>query len=66
MADHCIVTDCPVQARPAGCGYLTLGVPCRHPRHRTTWEARQNGRPGSLLRRIEAAQRTLTPERARQ
>ncbi len=69
---RCVVDDCPAWRRPCGCGYLSAGTPCRHPRWRDLWAALTgNGadqRPADpgLLRRAEAAQRPLTPERARQ
>lgn len=71
--------DCPAQYRPCGCGWLTSGIGCRHPRWRYAWaalngngngpgQAEPEARPAGagLLRRAEAAARPLTPERARQ
>ena len=40
----CVVRVCPAWQRPCGCGYLTCGTPCRHPKWRTAWQALQPSR----------------------
>ena len=67
----CVIADCPAWQRPCGCGFLSAGAPCGHPRMRERWRAAQasasgNPRPASVIRRAEAAQRPLSPARALQ
>jgi hypothetical protein len=64
----CIVAECPAWRRAVGCGFLTAGAPCGHPRYRERWRAAQGPepRPASVIRRAEAAQRPLSPARALQ
>jgi hypothetical protein len=67
----CVVPDCPAWRRAVGCGFLTAGAPCGHPRYRERWLAAQAAQgpetqPASVIRRAEAAQRPLSPARALQ
>ena len=41
-----VCRDCPVAAKPAGCGYVAAGVPCQHPRYRDVWAAAEDRRKG--------------------
>ena len=64
----CIVSDCPVAKRPAGCGWLAVGADCHHPAYREAWALAMadNSHARSLVARAQAASREMTPEEARQ
>ena len=37
MKETCIIVNCPVQHKRAGCGYLSNGIDCNHPIYREEW-----------------------------
>ena len=36
----CAVKECPIWQKPAGCGFLSAGQPCKNPKWRDTWVLR--------------------------
>jgi len=43
----CVIADCPAWQRPCGCGFLSAGAPCGHPRMRERWRAAQASASGN-------------------